>query len=287
MYTDKQDNWGRWGPDDERGTLNQLSPEAVLAALKMPTRGKVYSLAMPISSETRVPHIRNAPWRWLSGWSNADRGGADEVLVLQYHGSSTHIDALGHMWYGGKLYNGFDEGTLDPTGGLTKCGIDKSGPIIGRGVLLDVAAWKGVERFPNGYAISGEELEQCAKDEGVEVGAGDIVCIRTGWLRDFKAGADTYPGEPGPGVDALEWLIRRQVTVVGADNVAVEVTPPEQKGVVLPFHHRWLRDVGGYLIEWMELEELSRDKVYEFLFVALPLNVIGGAGSPITPVAIV
>lgn len=88
-------------------------------------------------------------------------------------------------------------------------------------------------------------------------------------------------------MSALEWLLAREVTIVGADNVAVEVTPPEEKGQVLPFHHRWLRDVGGYLIEWLELEELSRDRAYEFLFIALPLQIAGGAGSPITPVAVV
>ena len=287
MYPDARDNWSRWGADDERGTLNQLTPDSILAALRMPAKGKVYPLAMPISSETRVPHIRNAPWRWLSAQAGPDRGSADEVLVLQYHGASTHIDGLGHMWYGGKLYNDFDERTIAPIGGLTKCGIDKAGPIISRGVMLDVASWKGLDRLPNGYAISADELRDCAAAQGIEVRPGDVVCIRTGWLRDFKGNPDTYPGEPGPGLSALDWLIEGQVTTVGADNVAVEVTPPEQKGVQLPFHHRWLRDVGGYLIEWLELEELARDRVYEFLFIALPLNITGGAGSPITPVAVV
>ncbi len=286
-----KDNWGRWGPEDERGTLNLQTPGAILAALRMPAKGKVYSLAMPISHDTRVPHIRNGPWRWLA--MNRDpnhpmrRGSADEVLVLQYHGASTHIDGLGHMWYGGQLYNGFPESAIAPMGGLTRCGIDKAGPVIARGVLLDVAGWKGVPRLPNGYAIGADELAAFARDEGVEVRRGDVVCIRTGWLRDFKGNPGAYPGEPGPGVGALEWLIQRQVTVVGADNVAVEVTPPEDRTQVLPFHHRWLRDVGGYLIEWLELEELSADRVHEFLFIALPLNVTGGAGSPITPVAIV
>ncbi|MEE9284356.1 MAG: cyclase family protein [Dehalococcoidia bacterium] len=290
MSQGPRDNWGRWGEEDEKGTLNHLTPESVLAALKLPARGSVYSLAMPISAETRVPAIRNAPWRWLSASSDPDhpqtRGSADEVLVLQYHGASTHIDGLGHMWYGGELYNGFPQRTIEPMAGLTRCGIDKAGPIIGRGVLLDVAGWQGVDRLPNGYAIAAEELEACAGDEGVQVRAGDVVCIRTGWLKDFKVNPGTYPGEPGPGMGALEWLLQRQVTVVGADNVAVEVTPPEDRRQVLPFHLRWLRDVGGYLIEWLELDELAADRVYEFLFIALPLNITGGAGSPITPVAV-
>lgn len=290
MEKGHEDNWGRWGKEDEKGTLNLQTSASVLAALKLPVHGKVYPLAMPISSETRVPHIRNAPWRWLSATSDPrhpqKRGSADEVLVLQYHGASTHIDGLGHMWYDGRLYNGFPEGTIEPMAGLTRCGIDKAGPIITRGVLLDVAGWKGVSRLPNGYAITGGELEACANDHGVEVRTGDAVCIRTGWLTDFKVNPETYPGEPGPGVNALEWLLRREVALVGADNVAVEVTPPEDRSQVLPFHLRWLRDVGGYLIEWLELDALAADRVYEFLFVALPLNIAGGAGSPITPVAV-
>ncbi len=285
-------NWGRWGPADERGALNHITPSLMIEALKSPTKGRTYSLGMEISNSSPSSPIRCKPWHSNSTSRDTSgavrRGMSDDTLLLQYHGSTTHIDALSHMWYGHHLYNGFEDTGFSPNGGATRCAIEKAGPIVGRGVLLDLAGYKDVDMLPISYAVTPEDIEGCCRKQGIAVRSGDIVLMRTGWLtRIRKDPPSQWIGEAGPGLAAHEWLFQHQVSVVGADNVAVECTPPEDKRLTLPFHIRWLRDVGGYIIEFMELDELAKDRVYEFLFVALPLRIAGGVGSPINPVAIV
>ncbi len=291
MAVETLSNWGKWGPQDQQGTMNYITQGKRAQALRLGRQGKVYSLSMPLSPQApghptrqklmHMVHINRTPE------TPAGRGAADDVLILQYHGVSTHIDALCHFWYGGKLYNGYDEKYITTRGAL-RCAIDNVPSIITRGILLDVAGFKGLACLPNGYSITAQDMEACAHAQGVQVLSGDILLLRTGWLNKFKEDPSYFDsGEPGPGEESLEWLHRKEVVAVGADNVAVEVKPHRNPSAQLPFHDHWLRDIGGYIIEWVELEELARDKVYEFLFVAAPLRVIGGAGSPINPLAII
>jgi kynurenine formamidase len=197
----------------------------------------------------------------------------------------THIDALCHAWYDDALYNGFPGSGTRSTSGATRCGIDKMGPVVGRGVLLDVAGLEG-DPLRDGTAIGPHDLERAAQRAGIGVGKGDIVLIRTGWVEhQGRADSVSFDSEPGLDVDAALWLADREIAALGADNFAVEVIPFAQ-GTVFPVHQRLIRDFGVPLLEGLLLQELAATGRREFLFVASPLPVVGGTGSPINPIAI-
>jgi kynurenine formamidase len=209
---------------------------------------------------------------------------AEDTVVLPLH-IGTHIDALCHAWYDDALYNGFPGNGIRSTSGATRCGIDKMGPVVGRGVLLDVAGVHG-DPLRDGAAIGPRDLEQAAKRVGITVGKGDIVLIRTGWAEhQGLADSVSFDGEPGLDVDAALWLAEREIAALGADNFAVEVIPFVQ-GTVFPVHQHLIRDFGVPLLEGLLLHELAMTGRHEFLFVASPLPVVGGTGSPINPIAI-
>jgi kynurenine formamidase len=209
---------------------------------------------------------------------------AEDTVVLPLH-IGTHIDALCHAWYDDALYNGFPGSGTRSTSGATRCGTDKMGPVVGRGVLLDVASVHGGP-LPDGVAIRPRDLEQAMKRAGVGIGNGDIVLIRTGWA-EHQGRADnvSFDGEPGLDIDSAVWLAEREIAALGADNFAVEVIPFAQ-GTVFPVHQRLIRDFGIPLMEGLLLHELATTGCHEFLFVASPLPVVGGTGSPINPIAI-
>jgi kynurenine formamidase len=283
-------NWGRWGADDERGTANLLSDAGVLAAAGLVKRGKVYSLTAPLSPSGPNLPTRRPTWHVVTTRtrpSGGDDRSADDVVMMHTHGT-THIDALCHIFVGDSLYNGHPASSLQPFG-AQKCGIDNIGPLVGRGVMLDVAAWRGVERLEAGEPIEPDDLDACAAAQGVEVRAGDIVLVRTGWWPQFNAGEEGrrafYEGEPGPSGACGEWFRERDVVALGADNPGVEAVASWMDP--LPLHRAVIWGCGGYLLEFLDLEALATDRVYEFLFVATPLKLEGGVGSPIAPIAIV
>jgi kynurenine formamidase len=193
----------------------------------------------------------------------------------------THVDALCHAWYDDQLYNGFPGGGTRGTTGAARCGIDKMGPIVTRGVLLDVVSGRG-GGLADGTAIGVADLERAAKNAGGEPGKGDVVLIRTGWAERPVVSFDT---EPGLDLAAALWLAERDVAVVGADNFAVEVLP-FAAGTVFPVHQRLIRDFGIPLLEGLVLKPLSDTGRTTFMFAASPLPVVGGTGSPISPMAI-
>ncbi len=279
-------NWGRWGADDERGTLNLITPEVIQRAAGLCRTGKVYSLAAPL--ETRGPQwpLRHRLWKATQFRNNpTGTSGCDDALMMPSH-SGTHMDALCHIWDGNQLYNGFDAAQHVTSYGVTRDSIDKVGCIVGRGVLLDIATWKRVDHLELGEAINTSDLEECSRAQGSAIEPGDILLVRTGWLRVFSSNRELFDrGEPGLDASTLPWLKDHDVVAVGADNHGIEVMhqiPPGE----LPFHLVALRDLGIYLLEALNLEELSADKVYEFMLVIAPLCLVGGAGSPINPIAI-
>ncbi len=285
-----QDNWHRWGPDDERGALNHIGDAEVRAAAGLVRSGQVLSLAQPLSPRTPVPEHRAGVQHFMGRdggdyAAGARRPGgfqfAEDTVVLPLH-IGTHIDALCHAWYDDALYNGFPgDGTRSNTG-ASRCGIDKMGPIAGRGVLLDVAALRGAP-LADGVSIGAAELEQAEARAGVRVGKGDIVLIRTGCAE--RAGAKSFNAEPGLNVEAGLWLAERDIAVLGADNYAVEVLP-FPTGFVFPVHQRLIRDFGIPLLEGLVLGGLASTGRHEFMFAASPLPVVGGTGSPISPMAV-
>jgi kynurenine formamidase len=286
--------WQRWGADDERGALNNIGPVQVQNAAALVRSGRVLSLAQTLSARTPVPQHRAALQHFMGRdggdyAAGARRPGgfqfAEDTVVLPLH-IGTHIDALCHAWYDDTLYNGFPGNDIRSTRGATRCGIDKMGPLVGRGVLLDIAGARG-DLLGDGTAIGPRDLEQAAERAGIAVGRGDIVLIRTGWA-EHQGRADTvsFAGEPGLDVDAALWLAEREIAALGADNFAVEVIPfaPD---TVFPVHQRLIRDFAIPLMEGLLVDELAATGCREFLFIASPLPVVGGTGSPINPVAIV
>lgn len=288
-------NWGRWGPDDERGALNLVGPAERVRAAGLVREGRVFALGLPIrpgigptaSHRPGVVHLmaRDGGDYAAGAVAPDDVGTADDYLALPVHGT-THIDALCHLWYGGQLYNGHPSSAVRSSG-AERNGIDKVEPLITRGVLLDVAGAQGVDHLTPDYGIGPEDLAACERRQGVEVGPGDVVLVRTGWVDTFAGDAAEFNRQqPGITIEAVPWLVARDVAAVGADNGAVERLP-DPGGENAPVHRSLLRDYGVYLIELLALTELAAAAVWEFMFVAAPLRISRGTGSPLNPVAIV
>ena len=287
--------WGLWGELDEIGALNLVGAAEVLAAISLVRQGRVVSLAQPLSKKTPVPSHRTGLLHFMdrdggdyavgARHANGFQFAEDSVMMPLHVG--THIDALCHAWCDDQLYNGHAGSEINSTHGAKKCGIDKLPPIVTRGVLLDVAAAHGAP-LADGYSIGKAELAEAADRAGITLRSGDAVLIRTGWL-EAQAGKRPrdvdFNTEPGIDVEAALWLATSGVTSVGADNFAIEVMP-SPAGTTFPVHQRLIRDYGISLIEGLALRAFSECGVSEFLFVAAPLPIGGGTGSPLTPLAI-
>lgn len=294
-----QNNWGRWGRDDERGSLNLLTDDIVLDAARACCTGKVYRLSLPLA-RTGVPlaHYRGAPQRLslltesdnllgIAGVSDED-GACEDVLILPSH-SVTHIDALCHVYHEGHFYNGFPASGFETYAGAQRLGIDKLSGFAGRGVLLDVAGFLGVPWLESDHVISAVELDDCARAQGVDIRAGDIVLVRTGWQDRFLAevarGHTPGHAQPGLGIEAARYLTARDIAALGSDNSGIEPIP-FLEGQAMAVHIEMLVNCGTPLIENMLLHELADDGCHEFLFVLGALPVPGAAGSPVNPIAI-
>lgn len=278
--------WGRWGAEDERGALNFIGPEQVRRAAGLVRSGRVVSLAQPLSPRTPVPKHR-AGLQHFMGRDGGDYaagarrpGGfqfAEDTVVMPLH-VGTHIDALCHAWCEDCLYNGFPGQGTRSTSGAMRCGVDKMQPIVTRGVLLDIVRLRGGV-LRDGASIGRDELMEAAK---VAIEPGDAVLIRTGWQ---ESGRDSFNEEPGIDVEAALWLAEAGVALVGADNFAIEAMP-FPAGTVFPVHQRLIRDYGVPLLEGLVLQPLAELAHEPFLFVAAPLPVVGGTGSPLAPIAV-
>ncbi|MGW8592865.1 cyclase family protein [Dietzia sp. NPDC055877] len=296
MLSTRKSNWGRWGTDDQLGALNLLTPERVLAALQLPKTGKSYSLAIPIQ-RSGVPNFeyRGIPQRLTminhedEAMARANGGepgvGANEDQLIMPSHTSTHMDALCHVYAENKIYNGFPADEVSPYSGAAKCSIDKVGGITGRGVLIDVAAAKGLDKLEPGYVVTAADLREALEAQGVELQTGDLALVRTGWLEDYLVNQGDMLPQPGIGLEAAEYLAEKDVALVGADNAAIEPIPFDQN-VYLGVHIILLVDHGIHLVEHLDLAELSKDKCYEFLLTIGALKITGGTASPVAPVAI-
>jgi kynurenine formamidase len=285
-----QEAWGRWGETDEIGAANFVDADKRRQAAGLVKEGRVLSLAQPLSPQTPVPGHR-APMLHLMGRDGGDYaagarkpGGfqfAEDTVVLALH-SGTHIDALCHAWYDDRLYNGFQCTEVRSTSRAARCGIEKLPPIFTRGVLFDLVRLKGGP-LPNGYSIGLAELRAAAKDVRLE--KGDAVLIRTGWLEHHAKPGVSFDQEPGIDIEAAEWLAKSDVCLVGSDNYGIEVLP-FTAGKVFPVHQLLIRDYGISLLEGMVLKPLGEAQRSTFLFVAAALPIVGGTGSPLTPLAV-
>ncbi len=296
-------NWGRWGAEDELGTTNFITAEKLKQAAQTVRQGKVFSLGIPFESTgPQLGPFRMNPVHMMSldggddgAFASRARGPlrvCDDWIIMPLQ-SATQWDSLAHVYYDGQLYNGVPAATVT-SGGAERNGIDKQfRGITSRGVLLDIARYRGVDWLPVGELITPEDLDGAAARQNVTVEPGDVVLFRTGWRTKYVRDANRQEfmgGEPGIGVAALEWLFEKQIAAIASDNWAVEVLPGEDPEVALPVHCVAIRDIGLTLGEMFDLDALAddcaADGVYEFQFVAPPLRVTGGVGSPINPLAI-
>jgi kynurenine formamidase len=275
----------------EAGAPGRLGPAEVLAAVGLVRTGEVIDLSLPLGPETPVPGHRPGLSRFMlrDGGDYAAGGKrpggfqfAEDTVVMPTH-VGTHLDALCHVWHDDHLFDGSPQETIRSTTGATRCGADKLPPTFARGVLLDVAAER---EWAAGEPIGPAELEAAERAAGVEVGEGDVVLLRTGWLGRTGASAATYyDGEPGLDLAGGRWLAERVVAMVGADNFAIEQIPfPE--GEAFPVHQLLITDHGVPLLESAVLDELAERADGPFLFVGLPLGLVGSTASPLTPVAV-
>ena len=301
----KVSNWNRWGPDDEIGTLNYIGPKELKHAAKMVRKGKSISLGLEFNfhgPQTTGWGGRFNPIHTMIATGtdavagNQDAGGlryADDMVTMPLQ-CGTQWDALGHIFYGDKMWNGYDAKLVDSTG-AKKNGIEKTrAKMIGRGVLLDVARFKGGDYLADGYGISNQDLDDCAKAQKVKIRQGDFVIVRTGQMEErlAKNNWGTYAAGNAPGLrfETATWIQEKKIAAICTDTWGCEVRPNEVQGANQPWHWVIIPMVGITMGEIFNLKELAddclEDGVYEFLFCAPSLPITGGVGSPINPIVL-
>ncbi|GAC1593133.1 MAG: cyclase family protein [Acidimicrobiales bacterium] len=307
LLADSPRNWGKWGPDDEVGSLNYLGRDQVLAAARLVSSGKTFTLQRLIGDPRgdpvwpgRTPAERTQildESNWDGDDAPAYPGGlhyADDKINAYLQGS-TQYDALGHVWYDGQIWNGYDARTT--VGGLDKASIEPIAQrgIIGRGVLLDMARFRGKENLDGGETFTHEDLIACAAAQGVQIEKRDILIIRTNFLKlFFELGDKFFEGFCEPGLvyspELVHWFQDMEIPNLVTDTIANEVTYDPNNGVALVLHNALMRNLGVTLTEIADLELLAadcaEDRQYSFLYVAAPLKVAKGSGSPVNPVVI-
>ncbi|MEV0946932.1 cyclase family protein [Rhodococcus sp. NPDC049939] len=218
-----------------------------------------------------------------------DGGSAANDLITMGTHVGTHIDALAHVSQDGKMHGGIDAARAGVGGKYTELGVHTIEPMIRRGVLLDIPRVLEIERCEGGYEITARDLEAACSRQGVEVAEGDVVLIRSGWAQLFdvrRLYVGRESGVPGVGEEGARWLAEKKLHAVGADTIAFERLAPGNGHAVLPAHRVLLVESGIYIIETLDLEELSAKQRYEFTFVLVPLNFFGATGSPVRPLAV-
>jgi kynurenine formamidase len=298
-------NWGKWGKDDQIGTLNYVTPEDIVRAAALVRTGKVFALGIPLDNKGPQSGLFGGRWNpihtMLATGTDAVAGRqdwnklryADDAINMPVQ-AATHWDSLGHIFYEDKAYNGHDARLIDARG-LHVLGIEHSrNRMNGRGVLLDIPRFKNVPWLDDGYGIPNEELDKCARAQNVEIRRGDFVIVRTGQMErcfsEKKWGG--YAGGDAPGVkfENCYWCHDKQIAAICTDTWGVEVRPNETTEANQPWHWVVIPAMGLCMGEMFYLQELAEDceadGIYEFFFCGPPLVITGGTGSPINPQAI-
>ncbi len=289
-------NWGRWGPEDERGTLNLITDEARAAALALIEDSSVVSCALPLPVRAAPDNFKPVEHHMLRGGDAASREGlsfsADYFAIAPHGMATTHLDALCHVFSNGKMYNGFDQAEVRSDGALKNSIMSGKDGIVGRGVLLDLPGLKGVDWLEPGTQIHPADLDAAEARQGVTVGSGDILLIGTG--RDARRTAEgawdfRELGLAGLHADCLPWLRERDVSVLGCDGVS-DVLPSGVEDSMQPIHEVAIAHLGIHIIDNMALDRLvaacrERER-YAFAFFLAPLRLERGTASPVNPLAV-
>lgn len=286
----------RFGVSDELGAMNYITPKSVAAALKLGRSGRVFSLGhvledqMPLNwfhQDFIYSTYRSAPEMlkfFNSIFPNKNKVSFTNVRMDMSDHTGTHIDGLNHAAIGYRFYNGVDTRKATTTRGTNTMGIETMPPLISRGVLLDMTL---IHRYDSREVINVNDMKNVLSLEHVSITHGDTILIYTGWERFWKKDNQKFVSSmPGIGVKSARWLASKEVVAVGSDTQSVEVEPNEDKRNDGIGHQILIVKNGIHLIENMKLSELARAKIYEFLFICVPLKIKGGTGSPVHPVAV-
>lgn len=295
-------NWGRWGPQDEIGTLNLITARKRVEAAALVRTGSTFDLGMAFDKDG--PHeaggFRVNPQHLMTVLPSDTRAlglpdgliSADDMIIMPLQ-AATQWDGLAHVGYDGVFYNGVPETAVGNAAGAVRNSFATAATrLISRGVLLDIADLHGLDRLGDSYEITVADLEAAERRQDVLVGSGDVLCLRTGHHQWFLEGDRTryMAAEPGLGIETSRWLRDRDVAALAVDNWACEVWPATVPDAMIPFHQIAIRDLGLTLGEMFDFEHLAADcradGVWEFLFSGIGLKVTGAVGSPVTPIAV-
>ncbi len=288
-------NWGRWGADDERGTLNLITPEKTRQALGLAKEGVTVSCALPLPVAAGPMNFRPVAHMMLRAGDAVSEEGlqftADYFAIAPHGMATSHLDALCHVVSNGKLYNGFDKGEVRSVGAGKNSIMSGKDGLVSRGVFLDIPALKGKEWLEPGEQIHPEDLSAAEERQGLRVEPGDILLVGTG--RDARL-ASLGPWGLGEGLagmyaDCLPWLKERDIAIIGCDGVS-DVLPSGIEGSIQPIHEVIIASMGVHILDNLCLRRLSeacraRNR-YEFLLMLGPLRLEMGTASPVNPVAV-
>jgi kynurenine formamidase len=299
---EKVKNWGRWGPDDQLGTLNYITAESVRAAAALVRSGRHVTMSIPMNTAAGPDNPSPVIHHVVQG-HDIDIGSstltfATDYVGLAFHGDChTHMDALCHIAYQGRVYNGRPALEVMTSKGATSLDVTTyEHGLVGRGVLLDAPRFRGVDWLEPGEAVTRAELEAIEEAERVRLGPGDILVFRTGHhKRRLALGAwsNDYPpagqGKAGLHVDTIEWMHERRIAAFLPDGDG-ETVPSNVEGMLYPIHPLQVVAMGMLVSDSLQFEDLAvaceAENRYEFMVVGLPLVLGGGTGSPWNPIAI-
>jgi kynurenine formamidase len=308
LLADSPKNWGKWGAADEVGGLNYLTRDEVLRGISSVKQGKTFTLQVQMANPNGDPvHPTRTP---AQRYNVMDRGHfqcgkgphypgglefTDDVKIMFLQGSSQY-DALGHVWYGDQIYNGFDATTT--IGGMSKASVLPLAErgIVGRGILLDVASHRGKAVLERGETFDHNTLLEVAEAQKVKIEKRDILLVRTGWIGSFyrRERDEFYKDWLEPGLtyspELVRWFQEMEIPNLVTDTTANEIGTDPESGVTLPLHNALMRNLGVVFAEIMALDALAADCAgdgqWTFLYAAAPLKVVGGSGAPVNPIVI-
>jgi kynurenine formamidase len=293
----------RWGPDDQSGASNWITPDKILASVKLVRTGKVYELGQPYDRSMPLGYGRSfmltIPGSPTHGPLGSNQLVAhDEFLAASIGQIGTQFDGLGHIGQrirmaDGSLqdvfYNGVTREEMRDPYGLKRLGIEHVKPIVTRGILVDVAGLKNVPTLPAGYEVTVADVRAALQRQGIDeasIAPGDAIFFNYGTSLGWTDPARQVPGPPsGIGMEVARWVIAKQATMVGSDAGGTEAAPRDSTQA-FPVHHELIAKNGIFNLENMHFEGLVADRVYEFLFIFTPLRLVGATGSPGRPIAI-
>ncbi len=280
----------KWGASDQRGAGNHMKPETVLRAARLIRTGEVFELGRVLNADMPFSSGRRFELEMKRTNMNAGsnrRGSNEEIVFTELGQVGAQFDGFAHQTIGDSLYNCNKLADISTRSGFTRLGVHNVGSLMTRGVLVDVAAARGVEMLPDTYPITVDDLQRALQRQKLALQPGDAVIVNTGWGRLWDSdGARYLKTNPGLTTAAAEWLAKQDPMLIGSDNGPIGVTPDPDPQLSNPVHQIALVVNGIHLLENLKLDELAGKQVYEFALIVQPLKIQGGTGSTVAPMAV-